>query len=720
MDLLSIFQITLPLTNPVLIFAIILFIILFAPIVLEKFSIPPLVGLILAGILIGEYGFNLIVRDSSIVLFGTVGLLYIMFLVGLEIDLAEFRKNSTKSLIFGLYSFLFPMITGTLMGYYFLGFPLRSSLLLASLFASHTLVTYPIVSKFGVVKNQAVTVAVGGTLIADTLALLVLAVIAGISAGETSGHFFLRMSISVTLFVLFVIFVFPLVANWFFKNYHDGISHFIFILALVFMASFLAQLAGIEPIIGAFLAGLTLNRFVPTTSPLMNRIEFVGNALFIPFFLIGVGMLIDYNSFMRDTTTIIVAIAMSVIALFSKFIAAWLAQKTFRFSSVERNIIFGLTNSRAAGSLAVILVGYNIIIGETGDGMPIRLLNESVLNGTILMILVTCTVSSFVTQKAARMLASAEDSIGAVPFDGSEEKERFLIPLANIENVEELVHLGVTLKSSAKGDLYGLHILNGSEDNPAKEKKAARIIEKAQKAAASTENRIVPLIRYDINVVNGISNVIKENKITDIILGLHEKKGIIDTYLGNLTKGLLTNTFFTTIIYRSMQPLSTIRRFLIFVPDNAIREIGFPFWLVKVWNIGRNTGAGLLFFGSGEIIRFLKSIHLKHPAKADFREFTDWENFHVLAEEVRRDDTIIFIMSRKNYVSYHPMMAQVPVLLNRYFTENSFLLVFPKQGGIAEFEKFNPANPSLLGSLEDRMEKMDELVKTVGHLIKRK
>ncbi len=720
MEMLTIINISLPLTNPVLIFAIILFVILFAPIILEKFSIPPLVGLIIAGILIGEYGLNLIVRDSSIVLFGTVGLLYIMFLVGLEIDLAEFRKNSAKSLIFGLYSFIFPMVVGTLMGYYLLGFSTKSSLLLASLFATHTLVTYPIVSKFGVVKNKAVTVAVGGTLVADTLALLVLAVIAGASTGETSDYFILRLSVSVILFVLFVIFGFPLVGNWFFKHYHDGIYHFIFILALVFLASYLAQLAGIEPIIGAFLVGLTMNRFVPQTSPLMNRIEFVGNAIFIPFFLIGVGMMIDYKSFMRDATTIKVAIAMSVAALVSKFIAAWLAQITFRFSSVERSLIYGLTNSRAAGALAVILVGYGIITGETADGTPVRLLNESVLNGTILMILVTCTVSSFITQKGARSLASAEESTGEDPVERNKEMERILIPLANYENVEELVHLGITVKSQSKGELFGLHILNGSEENPANEKRAAKIIQKAQIAAASTENRIVPLMRYDINVVNGISNAVKENKITDIILGLHEKKGIIDTYLGNLTKGLLTNCFTTTMIYRNTQPLSTIRRYLVFVPDNAIREIGFPFWLVKIWNIGRNTGAEMVFFGSGEIIGFLKDVIQKHPVRADFRQFSDWDNFPVLATEVRKDDTIIFVLSRKNYVSYHPLMAQVPQLLNRYFSDNSFLLIFPKQGALVGEETSYPANPTLVEPIIGRMGKMDELITMVGQMIKRK
>jgi Kef-type K+ transport system membrane component KefB len=276
----------LPFQNPVLIFSLILFIILFAPIILNRFKIPHLIGLIIAGALIGPNGFYLMARDSSIELFGQVGLLYIMFLAGLEIDLGEFKKNKWRSLLFGMYTFTIPMALGIGAGLYLLRFPLNTSILLASMFASHTLITYPIVSKMGIAKNRAVNVTVGGTLITDTLALLVLAVIVGMTKGEINQDFWIRISASIIIFSLIIIFIFPIVARWFFKNYDDNISQYIFVLGLVFVGAFLAELAGIEAIIGAFLAGLALNRLIPSTSPLMNRIEFVGNALFIPFFLI--------------------------------------------------------------------------------------------------------------------------------------------------------------------------------------------------------------------------------------------------------------------------------------------------------------------------------------------------------------------------------------------------------------------------------------------------
>ncbi|MDO9614798.1 MAG: cation:proton antiporter, partial [Bacteroidota bacterium] len=395
MILLSIFETTLPLTNPVLKFLVILVIILFAPILLNKIRIPQILGLIIAGAIIGPNGINLLLRDSGIILSGTAGLLYIMFLAGLEIDLAEFKKNSSKSLIFGMFTFLIPMTMGTLAGLYVLNFPMLTSVLLASMFASHTLIAYPILSKLGVTKNRAVNIAVGGTLITDTLALLVLAVIVGMTTGEVNSQFWTKLTISIILFGLTVMILFPIIGHWFLKRYDDNVSQYIFVLAMVFLGAVLAEVAGIEAIIGAFLSGLALNRLIPATSPLMNRIEFVGNAIFIPFFLIGIGMLVDYRAFFLDFETIKVAAVMTVVATSAKFMAAWLTQKSLKFTVDERRLIFGLSNAQAAATLAAVLVGYNVILGQSANGEPIRLLSESVLNGTIVMILITCTIATF-------------------------------------------------------------------------------------------------------------------------------------------------------------------------------------------------------------------------------------------------------------------------------------------------------------------------------------
>src|SRR5687767_13724365 len=400
MILISDLDFSLPLSNPVIIFSLVLFIILFAPILFNRIKIPHIIGLIIAGVIVGPYGLNLLLRDSSIVLFGTVGLLYIMFTAGLEIDLEEFRKNRFKSLVFGLFTFIIPMLLGTFAGYYFLRFSLPSSLLLAGMFASHTLLAYAITSKYGISRIRSVTLTIGGTIITDILALLVLAAVIGMTKGEIGQSFWILFAVSTSIFGIIIFLLFPVVARWFFKNFDDRISQYIFVLAMVFLGAFLAEVAGLEAIIGAFLSGLALNRFIPHSSALMNRIEFVGNAFFIPFFLISVGMLVDFSVLFKGLGALKVAGVMTVLAVLTKFLAAWLTQKSFRLSADERRMIFGLSTARVGATLAVVLVGYNIIIGETPAGDPIRLLNEDVLNGTILMILITCTISSFIVERS--------------------------------------------------------------------------------------------------------------------------------------------------------------------------------------------------------------------------------------------------------------------------------------------------------------------------------
>lgn len=728
MILFSFSELTLPLKDPVLLFSLLLFIILFAPILLNKIKIPHLIGLIIAGAIIGPNGLNLMLRDSSIVLFGTVGLLYIMFLAGLEIDMGDFKKNSGKSIYFGMLTFLIPMGIGTAGGYYVLDYSLTTSILLASMFASHTLIAYPIVSKLGIAKDKAVNIAVGGTVITDTLALLVLAAIVGMSTGEITDAFWWRLSISVLLFGAFVMIVFPIIGRWFFKRYDDNISQYIFVLAMVYLGSFLAEVAGVEAIIGAFLAGLALNRLIPHTSPLMNRIEFVGNALFIPFFLIGVGMLIDFTAFFKDWETIKVAIVMTVIALTTKYIAAWLTQKTFRFSADQRRLIFGLSSAQAAATLAAVLVGYNIVLNQeeiaaaeaVGEIVePVRLLSESILNGTILMILVTCTVASFVTQKGAKNIALSETSDDE--SNETDSVERILIPLNNIETVDELVNLSITVKSKKnKRGLYALNVIENSDLNSESEKRAHKILDKAVVTASSTDVSMNELLRYDLNIVNGISSVVKEHRITDLILGLHKKKDISESFLGNLTEGILTKCNTTTLIYKASQPLSTIKRHIVIVPVNAEKEIGFPFWLLKIWNIAKNTGGKIVFYAPSRTLRYIREVHVNHPIEAEFESFSNWDDFLILSREIKNDDNLIIVLSRKDYLSYNKGMSKIPTYLNKYFKENNFILIYPMQSGVKDKNTINYRNPSVLQPIQQNLERLDDIGKTIGNVFKKK
>lgn len=686
MVLASTIDFTLPLADPVLKFLLILLIILAAPLLLNKLRIPHLLGLIIAGAIIGPHGFNLVLRDSSIILSGTAGLLYIMFLAGLEIDMADFKRNSTKSLAFGMYTFLIPMILGTAVGIWVLRFNVLTSVLLASMFASHTLIAYPIISKLGISKNKAVSITVGGTMITDTLALLVLTIIVSMATGQVNDMFWIRLGVSILIFALIVLFDFPFIGRWFFKHVHDNISQYIFVLVMVFLGSFLAQVAGMEAIIGAFLSGLALNRLIPQSSPLMNRVEFVGNAIFIPFFLLGVGMLIDYRTFFTSFETIKVGLIMIIVATAAKYIAAWMTQKTFHLSTDQRSVIFGLSNAQAAATLAAVMVGYNVITGTDANGEPIRLLNESVLNGTILMILVTCTIASFAAQKGAHNIAAQDISDKE---ENKKESEHILIPVSNEETVEELVNLSLAIKSPQnKNGLFALKVIDNHHSDEKALKQSRRVLQTAVNTAAATDTRMKDLLRYDLSVSNAIASVVKEREITDLVVGLHKEKDIPAAFLGHIVESVLAESSVSTFIYKPAQPISTVRRHLIIIPELAEKEIGFNQIIFRLRNVTQNTGAATVFYGSEATLNALKKLLAKKSGEASYIEFNDWDDFLIVFRDIKPDDTMWIILSRKEGLSYAPAMARIPKYLNKYFQANSFVLAYPVQAGMNEGTRY--------------------------------
>ena len=509
--------------------------------------------------------------------------------------------------------------------------------------------------------------------------------------------------------------VFPIIGRWFFKKVDDKISQYIFVLVMMYLGAVCAEIAGIEAIIGAFLAGLALNRLIPHTSTLMNRIEFVGNAYFIPLFLISVGMLINFDAFIKDNETIKVAIVMTLVAITAKYLASLVSAKAFGFTKDEKMVMYGLSNAQAAATLAAVLVGYNIIIDETPTGEPIRLLSDSVLNGTILMILVTCTIASFVTQKAAKNLAIAE-AANTAPEDG-DFNERILIPVNQIDLADDLVQLGLTIKSKKnKEGLYALNVIDN--DTPENEKLGKKIMEIAEKSAISADVQLHTLIRHDHSTINGITGIVKENGITDIVLGLTREKQLTSFYLGNLTHGLLTRTNATTIIYKPSQPISTIKKHLVIVPEHAEKEPGFPYWLLKMWNISRNTGAKLVFYGTSDSIEYIRSINAQHPVECSFVEFPDWNDFLIVARDLSPNDNLIIVFSRVGGISYLPTMERIPDYLAKYFSKNSFIIIYPDQpylNGQAH-NTINFRDSSMLGSIQ----KLDEIGHSIGRLFRGK
>ena len=704
MTLLSIHNLSLPIEDPVLKFLLVLIIILAAPLLLNKIKVPHLLGLIIAGAVIGPNGFNVLARDSSIVVTGTTGLLYIMFLAGLEIDMGDFKKNKWKSLTFGIYTFTVPFVLGYFGAYYILHFSVLTSVLFASLFSSHTLIAYPLVSKLGIAKNSAVNITVGGTMITDILALLVLAVIVGMAQGDVGTEFWVKLSVSFVVFGVIVLLIFPMIGRWFFKKVDDKISQYIFVLVMIYLAALLAELAGVEAIIGAFFAGLALNRLIPHTSSLMNRVEFVGNAIFIPFFLISVGMLIDFKVFFKSWETLEVAAIMLVASIVGKYLSAVATQKTFRLSKEEGKLIFGLSSASAAATLASVMVGYNIILSETETGEPIRLLNEHVLNGSILLILISCTISSFISMSSAQKIAEQdnEDTVSG----NTHEEENILLALNYEATVERMVNLGILIKAHSNTEnIFALNVIN-EDKNESSVKNAEKLLHSATDTAAAADVKIQPLKRYDNDVINGVNNVIKEQNITDIIIGLEDEKGFSPSFVYNLYNGYLQNDHVNVLVYHAAQPLSTIKKYAVMIPENAHKEAGFFHALLRVWNIARNSGATIVFYASETILDILQKIIKKANIEAEFIIMNSWKDGEKTAAELKEDEALIVFMAKRGMKSYIPQMRLIPELLNRNLRDNNYLLVFP----FSEFDE-NDVEKRSVGNHDDFME--------IGNVIKK-
>lgn len=673
--LLSIHNLSLPLEDPVLKFLVVLIIILSAPLLLNKIKVPHLLGLIIAGAVIGPNGFNVLSRDSSIVVTGTTGLLYIMFLAGLEIDMGDFKKNKWKSLGYGSYAFIFPFILGYIGSYYLLDFSVLTSVLFASLFSSQTLITYPLVSKLGLAKNQSVNITVGGTMITDVATLLVLAVVVGMVQGDVGSAFWIKLSSSIIIFGLVVLLVFPIIGRWFFKKVDDKISQYIFVLVMIYLAALLAELAGVEAIIGAFLAGLALNRLIPHTSSLMNRVEFVGNAIFIPFFLISVGMLIDFKAFFSSWETLEVAGIMLVASIGGKYISAMISQKTFKFSKNEGMLVFGLSSASAAATLATVMVGYNIILSETEVGEPVRLLNEHVLNGSILLILVSCTISSFVSMASAEKIVQ-EDNEDTLTGN-NHEQENILLALNYEGMVDKTVNLGLLVKNHSNTEnMFGLNVIN-EDKKDSSIKNAEKILSYAVSTASAADVKLKPLTRYDNDVINGINNVVKEQKITDLIIALEDEKGFSASFAENLYNGYLQNDDINTFVYHAAQPLSTVKRYLVMIPENAHLESGFFHSLARIWNIGKNSGAVISFYAPENIIDLLKKIIKKVNIEADFVVVNSWADAEKKAEKIKDNEGLILILAKRGMTSYFPKMRYIPDFLNTKLPNKNYLLIYP-------------------------------------------
>ena len=586
----------LPITNPTWIFFLVLCIILFAPMIFSKLHIPHLTGMILAGVLIGEHGFNLLERDASFELFGKVGIYFIMCLAGLEMDLQNLKQNKSKGFIFGVITTAIPFLFGYLAGYYFLDYSIEASLLLACIFASHTLVAYPIVGRYGLSKSPAVTISVVATMVALLYSLLFLAGISGTVKGDTDVWFWILFVVKFAVYIFALFFVMPKLLRVFFRRYSEPILQFTFTLAVVLFSAATAELCGFEGLLGAFLAGLVLNRFVPKTSPLMNRIEFVGNALFIPYFLIGVGMLVNVSPLFHEAEAVIVVVIMVIASTLSKYMAALVSRKMFRMTHSEGVMMFGLTEAHAAGARAMVMVGINLQL-ESGE----PLMNNAVLDGVVMTILISCIISSIATDQAAKKLKMQNDGLAkahrmdSTPLDD----EKIFIPVNNTSDIETLMSTAIMMRNrKLNRGLICINIVNDANVSSQTQARSKECLDMAAKYANAADVPVQTQSRLAVNFVTATVHAFRENSASELLIGMHRRRHSDESFLGMFANGLIKRLSRQIIIVSMQIPANTIRKIVVAVPEKAEYEKGFYWWINRIARMAEDLGCPVVFYDS--------------------------------------------------------------------------------------------------------------------------
>lgn len=658
-------------SQPVAIFLLVLVIILLGPALFRPLKVPPIVGMIIAGMAVGPYGFGLLDRDASFRIFGEVGILYIMFQAAVEIDMFHLRQNYKRGILFGLLSFALPMVGGVLGSRLAFGVDWDTSLLIASMYASHTLVSYPVVSRFGLQNSRGAVLAVCGTIVAVMLALLCLAgVVQTRAAGSFEMMLFVKLLIFTAIYCVAVGYGFPRITRFFFKRQADPVFQYIFILAEVFVASLLAQLIGLEAILGAFYAGLVLNPLIPGRSRLMRNIRFVGDSIFIPYFLIGVGMLINVKVIFQGWGVLWVALNMTLLALTCKWLAVYAARRIFSLTAHEGKLMLGLTSGKAAATIAAVMVGYKY-------GM----LNEDVMNGAVLMILFCCVVASVVTEQAAKRIRMELTEADLEHEEiGETEFARQVVSVSNPVTSEGLMRMALCMRSRLnRNAVTVLHVRNSQEGRARAMGRAA--IAGAMHVAEEMDVEAREMERFDINVSSALRNVAVEQEATEIVIGLHRKSNIVDTFFGAMIEQLLDTTHRMVIMSRCFIPVDTVTRIAVVVPRKAEYETGFHLWMSRISALAANIEASLTFISYKETAEFIRTALAEDKAEVSvkFETLDSYDDFILLSSDIGDDDLLVVIGARKGSISHSGDLDSLPGFLSRYFSRHNLLMVWPKQ-----------------------------------------
>ncbi len=639
------------------------------PLAAEKLRVPDMVLLLLAGTFLGPHGTGLLERNSAVMLFGSVGLLYIMFLAGLEIDLPQFIQSRNRSLVFGLLTFIIPQSLGTLLGRYVLHMEWPEAILLASMFASHTLLAYPVAGKLGIVRSEPVAVTIGATMITDIMALMVLAVIADAAKGVAlTPLFWVKILASLAALVAVGWWGIPWLSRWFFRNNSEnGGAQFLFVLGTVCAFSYASHYARMEPIIGAFLAGLAFNRLIPPHSTLMNRVEFVGNTVFIPFFLISVGMLMNLRELVWDSQSWLVAATMVCGVILTKYLAAQTARRLFGYTREEGQVMFGLSVVQAAATLAAALVGYELHIFDV-----------SVLNGAIAMILVTCPLGTWAVERYGRRI---EVGPAVEPLLRKTE-QHLLIPVANTRTAARLLDLAFVLRDTTRGSrLHPLTIVPDENDMGAKIAEGENLMAQCLAHAASAEIPVEPRVRISTNTADGIVKAAREMHAELALFGWGEDKTVATRIFGTVRKRMLQECSSRLLFCRLVTALNTTRRLRVPLPPRASQRSDIKDLAAESRRLARQLGAEIHLYvcNPGETERMEALFKKTLPeTSCVVTSLKDWETLRErLLEDLTPDDMLLLPSERPLGTFWRPSMNRLPDSIAERFPHLNLLIAYP-------------------------------------------
>lgn len=675
-----------PITNPTLIFFVVLCIILFAPIIMGKLRIPHIIGMVLAGVLVGKYGLNILERDNSFELFGRVGLCYIMFLAGLEMDTEGIKRNSSRFLIFGTLTCFVPLIMTYFMAMWLLDYNSPSSFLLGCIMASNTLIAYPIITRYGLQRNSSVSLSVGSSMISLFMALVMLAGLTASHSNLNIQHstlslllFWLWFLLKIALFCAGSFLLIPRVTRFFLRRYSDAVMQFIFVLSVMFLSAALTEAIGLEAIFGAFFSGLILNRYIPHVSPLMNRIEFIGNALFIPYFLIGVGMLINVRTLFEGTHMLWIVGLIAFFGTFGKAVAAYLSSLLFKLPKAEGNMMFGLTSAHAAGAIAMIMVGMRI---EVAPGQ--YLVTDDMLNGVVIMILVTCIVSTMMTEHAAQQIILRDNGQRTTDNTTSQTPEKILLCVKYPEIAPQLLELAIMMRNTKlNNELVALNVVYDDQNSSNHRKQGLQLLEQLQQQASASDVRMVTQVRLATNIANGIKHAFRETGASDIIMGMHVHTDNNPKFWGEFIQSLYNGLNRQIVLTRFVQPLNTLRRIQVCVPSRAEFEPGFQRWLERLCRMSGNLDCRIQFHGRHESLILIREyVNNRHPnVRGEYTYMAHWNELPKLAENIREDHMFVVVTARRGTISYKNAMDRLPNELMQHFSGKNLMIIFPDQYG---------------------------------------